>query len=1347
MKKNAVSRPTSSGARHLTTLRQGDDMAVVIDLCSDDAEPTRDLPPKQPVQKSTQHNPPVPTNAKGNMRYPPHKPTTGGSRSREHENSPGRNGISASVSTRRREQGPVNSAKPSQLPVQRQPPSGSSTPRAERDRLLPGKSAGKARSAHTSSPDRKDLQHQPLPNAPSSHEGALRASSSTSAQGHVQSRSHRFDQQRSHGPPPFNPTMQKFVSELSASKATGGQAAQLSTNTNIRKFDVIDLTEEDDINQRPAKKRRLNGPGAQSNVSLSSNGTPRSKVSCKDHEVHNQPSPVAASSKTPKDRPSGLPTLDSLRSSANLGTNGSLGDIVSAATSSPVIVPSVQHPHGIPRQATASGTPGSPSSRGGAITLDSKRLYGCTPKESGGHGQKSFVGRTSTRSSKVRERRSTIPESPPLSPIDDAGTSKLLTNKAQPGSDSARPSAESEVISHPSTVAENDQHGLRILRKGARVAHSPKSLPSSVSRRVFGEEPSQWHASSPAGSLDEYGTQAQHNDWDPLLQEAKRSTASSPDPTADDRAVAVLKQRTSREPLIGPVHEEPCHIATSPQLASGAGLQPALAPATALHAIERSVGQYVEEMREDNEYWTRIELQRARVTSRLRANVRRPGQATSVFGLMTPIPLHPVANKGVPAGCARLSIEIHPSTSKTERKSYFAPYTTYNTSNNTPEVRAYSHYVSISNSLLANNVTSLQHCPYFGDDFDLSKAFDLEKEYYVDIDDRERKLLRLGQAESFAPYVEDLIEKIGCTWSDVLYFLLEEKPDVGTNADARNALRDRKPFLSEDFIRDGARWGRVLEKLPTPTPENVGRAAVLCDHFQRIAKFSFWHMVRRSAYTKQLVAEAADVQTESQLTCRVCMRFNCPYHGEITDHTTDHGPADNQIVETDIILPQTVNWRVRVPFPETVESEPAGQEKRRNLEYWDKGPFATLRWKADERDPFYPCHHPGTSCSDARCSCFDARVACEKSCGCGPGCKRKWQGCLCHSGKRPKGKSVCWEDDRCACWQKSRECDPDLCGDCGVADVLDPVHRHDESILQNRCGMASLQRGVAKHTIVGDSGVHGLGLYACEDIRVDEFVGEYKGETITKEEADRRGAVYEHQKLCYLFTLNRQQEIDSTYFGNKTRFINHIDGSKSNLRPLISMVNTVFRIGMYAKKNIRAGEEFFFDYGPSFPKDQLGGVKAARPPKSSQSVPHVRNSGLVLNNFYDIDFQHDQVGNVRATKKAVRTGSASSEDGGGPHRPRSYAGSLKTRAKRRILIASDTSSSTSEQHDDGVRPGAGERQKELRPVDEADDVTAMRAGSVQRWSGCAEEGSSEDEEFEPDGDSANEADEMSIADE
>ncbi|KAF2211453.1 hypothetical protein CERZMDRAFT_25236, partial [Cercospora zeae-maydis SCOH1-5] len=321
------------------------------------------------------------------------------------------------------------------------------------------------------------------------------------------------------------------------------------------------------------------------------------------------------------------------------------------------------------------------------------------------------------------------------------------------------------------------------------------------------------------------------------------------------------------------------------------------------------------------------------------------------------------------------------------------------------------------------------------------------------------------------------------------------------------------------------------------------------------------------------------------------LQYLCPFHGEIRgepDHDVEGGDPDNKVVETDVILPQVVNYRKRVGFPSTVDSEPSTVDKRRTLEYWEKGLFGNLKWTPDDRGPFYPCHHPGVLCSDARCSCFDNKIACEKSCSCGLGCKRKWKGCSCLSSARPnqKAKLICWSDDRCVCYAKGRECDPDLCGTCGVADVLDPVHRHDDRVLQGRCRMSGLQRGIPKHTILGDSGVHGLGLYACEDMFEDDFVGEYKGETITKPEAERRGAVNHHQKLSYLFSLNAEQEIDGTYFGGKTRFINHIVAKKANLRPRIIMVNTVFRIAMFANRTIKAGEELFFDYGPMFPQEQ-----------------------------------------------------------------------------------------------------------------------------------------------------------------
>lgn len=58
------------------------------------------------------------------------------------------------------------------------------------------------------------------------------------------------------------------------------------------------------------------------------------------------------------------------------------------------------------------------------------------------------------------------------------------------------------------------------------------------------------------------------------------------------------------------------------------------------------------------------------------------------------------------------------------------------------------------------------------------------------------------------------------------------------------------------------------------------------------------------------------------------------------------------------------------------------------------------------------------------------------------------------------------------------------------------------------------------------------------------------------------------------------QEVDSTYAGNKFRFINNSVLDKTiNVYPKVMLCNTVTRIGMYAKRDIKVGEELFFNYG------------------------------------------------------------------------------------------------------------------------------------------------------------------------
>jgi hypothetical protein len=64
-----------------------------------------------------------------------------------------------------------------------------------------------------------------------------------------------------------------------------------------------------------------------------------------------------------------------------------------------------------------------------------------------------------------------------------------------------------------------------------------------------------------------------------------------------------------------------------------------------------------------------------------------------------------------------------------------------------------------------------------------------------------------------------------------------------------------------------------------------------------------------------------------------------------------------------------------------------------------------------------------------------------------------------------------------------------------------------------------------------------------------------------------------------LLTHRAEQEIDSTHFGNKTRFVNNSSRESANCESKNLLCNTVHRIGLYATKDIPPGTELFFHYG------------------------------------------------------------------------------------------------------------------------------------------------------------------------
>ncbi len=99
----------------------------------------------------------------------------------------------------------------------------------------------------------------------------------------------------------------------------------------------------------------------------------------------------------------------------------------------------------------------------------------------------------------------------------------------------------------------------------------------------------------------------------------------------------------------------------------------------------------------------------------------------------------------------------------------------------------------------------------------------------------------------------------------------------------------------------------------------------------------------------------------------------------------------------------------------------------------------------------------------------------------------------------------------------------------------------------------------------------GLGLFAAAPFAKGECVVEYTGETITEEEANRRGGKY-------LFELNDKFTIDGKERHNLARYINH--SCQPNCYPELNEDET--RVFIYTKRNIKPGEEITYHYGKDY---------------------------------------------------------------------------------------------------------------------------------------------------------------------
>lgn len=132
-----------------------------------------------------------------------------------------------------------------------------------------------------------------------------------------------------------------------------------------------------------------------------------------------------------------------------------------------------------------------------------------------------------------------------------------------------------------------------------------------------------------------------------------------------------------------------------------------------------------------------------------------------------------------------------------------------------------------------------------------------------------------------------------------------------------------------------------------------------------------------------------------------------------------------------------------------------------------------------------------------------------------------------------------------------------------------------------------------RHILKVKKSIAGLGLFVTEPIKKGTFIIEYIGPLLNDEQVQKKGGKY-------LFALGKTWTIDGSGRQNLARYINH-----SCVRTNCEPIQYAKRIKFRATRNIKPGEELFYDYGKEYFDEFLG--KNCRCPKHGVNKSLVKN--------------------------------------------------------------------------------------------------------------------------------------------